>query len=197
MLTEPWVAFAVVVVVVIAIGFAKHCVRGQRAGEAGWLPEKLRDATLAYVERTFRTDEHPHIVARVDRAYRSKQGLITLVELKTRDEARVYEADIIELSAQRLALSTETGEPVAPVAFVVVEWEGRRKSLPVGLMSAGSIKTLVQRREDLLVGQLAPRPPSHLGLCEACVWRASCHPKWQKVRGVALRGLPSGTQPRG
>lgn len=183
--TDPWLGLVVVVVVVTASWVAAHYVRRCRARKAGWLPEELRDATLAFVERTFRTDEHSRIVAWVDRAYRSKDGQITLVELKTRSEVRVYASDIIELSAQRLALSTEPGEPVAPVAFVVVESQGLRTALPAGLMSAAEVKALMQRREDLLTGHLTPLPPSHPGLCRACICRTGCHPASEPVKRLA------------
>jgi CRISPR/Cas system-associated exonuclease Cas4 (RecB family) len=141
----------------------------RRAARAGrWRPEELGEASLAYVERTFRSDGPRPIVARVDRAYRSPRGLITLVELKTRREDRTYPSDIIELSAQRLALLSETGEPVAPIALVVIESDTGRRSRRVKLMSIDEVRNVVQRREDLLNGRLVPRPPAIPGLCAAC-----------------------------
>lgn len=187
---ESWL-----LVMVIAAGavFLWMVVRNawRCAARAGrWLLEELGEASLAYVERTFRSDGPQPIVARVDQAYRSPRGLITLVELKTRREDRVYPSDIIELSAQRLALSSETGEPVAPVALVVVESDGGRRSRRVKLMSTGEVRDLAQRREELLNGLLAPRPPSRPGLCAACAYRARCHPGWQTA-GEGRASTPS------
>lgn len=142
-----------------------------------WPPEELNEAGLTYVERRFRSDGPRSIVARVDQAYRNPHGLITLVELKTRAEDCVYPSDIIELSAQRLALSSETGERVATVAFVVVESEGRRMPWRIKLMSTGEVLALAQRREDLLNGFTAPRATSHPGLCATCAYRARCYPE--------------------
>jgi len=170
-------------------------VRRRRAEAASWLPEEIRRDTLAYVERTFRSEAHPRIVARVDRAYRSRHGLIKLVELKTRRKDRVHPSDIIELSAQRLALAAETGEPVASVAFVAVEYEGRRNWQTVWLMSEGEVAALVRRREEILVGLLAPRPPSRPELCAACAWKDRCDAAYGKVsEGRTLLGSSRRTQ---
>jgi CRISPR/Cas system-associated exonuclease Cas4 (RecB family) len=160
----------------------------RRAKAAAWLPEELMGSSLAYVERTFRSDATLPIVARVDRAYRSRRGLITLVELKTRREDRVHPSDIIELSAQRLALSSETGESVAPLAFVVVESEGRRKPQRIKLMSAREVQALVNRREGLLNGWLVPRPPLGPRMCVTCAFRTRC-PTGQSVeQGNSMPG---------
>ena len=45
---------------------------------------------------------------------------MTLVELKTRKADKVYVSDIIELSAQRFALSIQTGELVNATGYVAV-----------------------------------------------------------------------------
>lgn len=176
MLTEVWIGASTAVIAIAAAWWAMRFTRRRGVEAPAWLPEQLRGDALAYVERTFRTVESPFLVARVDRAYRGKHGLITLVELKTRDEVRVHASDIIELSAQRLALSSETGVRVSTIAFVVVESDGRREALPVRLLAAGEIKALAQRRDDLVAGRNLPRTPSHPGLCAACLWRARCRP---------------------
>ncbi len=153
----------------------------RRFARAVWrLPEKIRRDSLAYVERQFRSDTHPRIVARVDRAYRSRHGLITLVELKTRRKGGVHASDIIQLSAQRLALEAETAEPVAPMAFVAVQSIGGLTWRPVGLMSSVEVMALVQRREAMVTGRLAPRPSSRPELCAACAWKDRCDAAYGK-----------------
>ena len=118
---ELWPSVSIIATGVVLLVVAALRARRRSQHTNSWLPKELGDASLAYVERTFRSGGSRPIVARVDRAYRSPRRVITLVELKTRAEDRVYPSDVIELSAQRLALSAETGEAVAPVAFVVVE----------------------------------------------------------------------------
>lgn len=191
MWTEAWIGVAIAVMAMVVGGWTAMRFTRRRGTETpAWLPEQLRGAALAYVERSFRTVESPFLVARVDRAYRGKNGLITLVELKTRDEVRVHASDIIELSAQRLALSSETGVRVSTIAFVVVESDGRREALPVRLLATGEVQALAQRREDLASGRILPRPPSNSGLCAGCRWRARCRPDLQPElagsRGVSV-----------
>mmetsp|Transcript_76674 Transcript_76674/g.212412 ORF Transcript_76674/g.212412 Transcript_76674/m.212412 type:complete len:193 (+) Transcript_76674:499-1077(+) len=176
-MNESWFVALAVAAGAALLWTLVHLAWRRRVRTSQWQPEELGEAGLAYVERTFRSDGLRSIVARVDRAYRSPQGLITLVELKTRREDRVYLSDIIELSSQRLALSSETGERVASVAFVVVESKGRRRPWRVKLMSTGEVLVLAQRREDLLNGVIAPRGASRPGLCAACAYRARCHPE--------------------
>lgn len=137
---ERWLLVMVIAAVAILLSLAVRSAlrRAHRADR--WIPEELGEASLAYVERTFRSEGPRPVVARVDRAYRSPRGLITLVELKTRGEDRVYASDVIELSAQRLALASETGEGVAPFAFVVVESNSGRTSKRVKLMSTDQVR---------------------------------------------------------
>ena len=171
---ERWLLVMVIAAVAILLSMAVRSAwrRAHRADR--WMPEELGDASLAYVERTFRSEGQRPVVARVDRAYRSPRGLITLVELKTRGEDRVYASDVIELSAQRLALSSETGERVVPFAFVAVESNIGRMSKRVKLMSTDRVRKLVDRRHDLLEGRLVPRAPAHAGLCRKCTHRDRC-----------------------
>ncbi|MDR1425236.1 MAG: hypothetical protein LBI92_11640 [Azoarcus sp.] len=68
----------------------------------GWIPRELRDAELAYAEKLFKAFGPVVLTAKVDRAYRKRDGAIVLVELKTRRRLRSYPSDVIELSAQRV-----------------------------------------------------------------------------------------------
>lgn len=173
--TEAWLRAAVFVIVVGVAWLAARCVQ-HWVCEPGWLPKKLRGSTLAYVERTFRSVELPLLVARVDRAYRNQDRVITLLEFKTRGEVLAYSSDVIELSVQRLALMGETGEVVSTAAWVVVESHGRRKPLRVSLMNTGEIAGLLRRRSDLLAGRRAPRARPGMRGCPNCVWLARCKP---------------------
>src|SRR5574338_1313199 len=84
----------------------------RRAGSG--LPSELRTARMIFAERLFRsTGPVLSITARIDRAYRNAAGELVLLELKTRRVSRVYPSDIIELSAQRVAVMAQTRQPVA------------------------------------------------------------------------------------
>lgn len=173
---ELWLLLASCVACVTAALAAARLVRRHSGKLDQWTPEALKDHTLAYVERSFRSGDDRPVVARVDRAYRGRDGLIDLVELKTRRADRVHLSDIIELSAQRVALEGETGEPVARIAWVVVESAAGRRAHRVRLMSPHAVRDLAQRRDALLAGTESPNYPAASGLCMSCAHRDRCRP---------------------
>ncbi|MDO8778637.1 MAG: hypothetical protein Q7K57_59950, partial [Burkholderiaceae bacterium] len=85
------------------------------------LPQELRGARVIYAERLFRSQSPVVITARVDRVYCNAKGKLVLVELKSREANRTYWSDVIELSAQRFALSGQTGEAMADYAYILTE----------------------------------------------------------------------------
>ena len=124
------------------------------------LPTELRNAHLVYSERLFRSSGSTRITARVDRAYRNAAGALVLVELKTRKRHRIYPSDVIELSAQRVALTAQKGEVVADHAYVLTVRvdDHSGKYHRVSLMTVTDVLALATRREELLAGNVMPRP---------------------------------------
>jgi len=119
---------------------------------------------------------HPvRLLARIDRAY--DNGLaIVLLELKVRRSIRVYQSDIIELSAQRAVLRSSTGREVAPYGFVLLlHPTTRRKSVhKVTLLSAGEVATLAIRRRQLIDGLVSARRPRNSAICSTCEYAKEC-----------------------
>lgn len=176
---ELWLLFSACVVCVAATWAAARVVHRRGAKEDEWMPRELQDHTLAYSEKTFRSGGGDRrVAARVDRAYRGRNGLITLVELKTRRADRVHPSEVIELSAQRVALAGETGEPVARIGWVVVESAARRKAHRVTLMSSRTVWELASRREALLAGTEPASYPATSEVCTSCAYQGRC-----RVRG--------------
>ncbi len=171
---ELWLLVAACGVCAGVVWAAARFVRRRAADADEWMPRELRDHTLAYAERTFKSGGERELVARVDRAYRGRSSQVTLVELKTRRTDRVHLSDIIELSAQRVALEGETGESVARIGWVVVEVEGRRTAHRVTLMRSQAVWNLVSRRDALLAGTESPSYPAASGVCRTCVYRRRC-----------------------
>ncbi len=140
------------------------------------LPAELRAARLVYAERKFRSTGAVTITARVDRVYRSADGVLVLVEMKTRRANRSYESDVIELSAQRVALMRQTGQVVAGHAYVLTQlpagsWSGVHR---VELMTTEEVKALVLRRESLLHSVNEARRTRVAGLCMTCPFSWEC-----------------------
>lgn len=146
------------------------------AAERAWRPRELQDTELVYAEQVFRARRPVPIVAKLDRGYRHRNGLITLVELKTRHVDRVYLSDVIELSAQRFALEAQTKEPVAPHAFVLIQQAGskKKKSHRVELLTHAEVIALAARREAILAGEVSPQYACSGGLCDRCAFKVEC-----------------------
>jgi len=143
------------------------------------MPHELRASRLAYAEKLFRSAGPVSVSARVDRAYRNQAGVVTLVELKTRKVDKVYLSDFIELSAQRHALHSQTGEQVSEHGYVLVQAIERRTRMPhrVKLLTDGQFASLLARRERIFAGTELPNPPYSTALCARCAYFAQCKPR--------------------
>lgn len=140
-------------------------------------PEELSDAKLVHMERLFRVSKPVGMVARLDRAYQMPSGLVVLVEFKSRGINRPFLSDVIQLSVQRMAVEGQTRQAVASHGYVVVRAPGKHASQTahrVELMSDEQVLIVVQRREDILAGRVAPRYPESRKMCRACAFRSQC-----------------------
>ena len=159
----------------------------RKNGANDWMPPELRASRLAYAEQLFRSAWPVSVSARVDRAHLDHAGVVTLVELKTRKAERVYPSDIIELSAQRYALQSQTGERVSEHGYVLVRVAGRTPGNVhrVRLLTGKELSSMVVRREHLLVGAQIPNPPRSVGVCVGCPYASeyrAAYPDTPRVR---------------
>ena len=167
-------------VVCIAIAGLWRLQRRRRS-DADWLPADMRQAPLVFAERKFRS-ARPGLVAKVDRAYR-RDGQLLLVELKTRRRHRIHDSDIIELSAQKVAVEGETGQCVAGDAFVLTDVQsGPRVSHRVRLLDRDAVQAIILRREAIVSGRERPNYARDQGICRDCGFRKECDPPWPKRR---------------
>lgn len=165
-----------VVALVLLLALAWQA-RSRGVRERASRPRALAHAELVYMETLFRIREPLRLVAKVDRVYRLPGGRLVLVELKTRRQDRPYLTDIIQLSAQKLALEVQTGEVVEPYAFVTVlppnqrrHWQSHR----VTLLDAGQLLALARRREAILARRIGPTYAASEGACVDCAFRSRC-----------------------
>lgn len=173
-----WFALAVAAACIAA--FALHRLRaaGASRAELASQPDELAGAALQYMEKQFRIRKPIALVARIDRAYRAAaDGTIVLVELKTRWKNRAYATDVIQLSAQKMAVEGQTGLRVAEHAFVTVQRPTKgatHRSHKVQLMSPSEIVALYRRREDIIAGRISPRYARSARACKGCAFRSRC-----------------------
>ncbi|MES2356566.1 MAG: hypothetical protein V4568_19635 [Pseudomonadota bacterium] len=172
----PIAAFILVVICRLLFGFIKRA--RARQAENAWLPSELRSAKLVFAERTFRTWKPFPLVARIDRGY-LLNGKIVLTELKTRNITQAYLSDIVELSAQKLAMEQETNFRVSETAYVLTENPNtlRRHAHKVHLLSSASLIAMATRRQGIMKGEIEPCFAKSKGLCGQCVYRDQCRPE--------------------
>ncbi len=172
MAIEHWLGLALAALALLAL--AAWRLRPHHG--ATHLPIELRRAELVYAEQQFRAVGSVVLPAKVDRAYRRRDGVFVLLELKTRARAKVYLSDVIELSAQRIALAAETRSPVAEHGYVLIQGpDGRQLACRrVKLLSDGAVLELARRRSRLLTGEAAPRANGAPHLCRSCTQRERC-----------------------
>jgi hypothetical protein len=178
-------------ILAVALLVSWRLLQRQHARVSEWRdrPAELRDADLICVEAQFRSKSRWPIVARVDRAYRLPNGLVVLVELKTRSTAAVRASDVIQLSAQRVSLEDEMRVQVSDQAFVV--FPGRHSAPPtaraVRLMSREQVEAIGARRRRLIDGLDRPRWPDSERVCNGCGQRATCGAAGERLAGSARR----------
>lgn len=149
-----------------------------RQREAAWLPTQLRDAELLYAEpKAMKIDSPVKAIAKVDRAYRIGDTVV-LVELKTRNRHRAYEADVVELSVQRLVIEGHGAGAVADIAYVLTQHPatGHRQRHTVRLLSRERTVALIQRYQSIRDGSDPGEPTQDLSRCARCVHQRRCRP---------------------
>ncbi len=167
-----WIGFLALAALLLARRLVDPVV-----AECASRPRALASAELAYAEQLFRIEHPSRLVAKPDRAYRLHGGSLVLVELKTRWRDRPYDTDIIQLSAQKLAIEMQTGQIVEPYAFVSVlrptGWRTLRHHR-VALLDADAVVELHRRREEILAGRAMPRYARSPKVCDRCAHRSRC-----------------------
>lgn len=146
--------------------------------EQAWLPEELKTARLEFAERTFYTRWPFRLYAKIDRAYRTQDGSLVLTELKRRFRRQAYPSDVVELSAQKLAIERGARYRVAAKGFVVVEHPGTGERTPIAvtLLPEAEIVALGRRHRLLVDAIVAPDKLNDARLCRSCAYVDRCRP---------------------
>lgn len=139
-----------------------------------WLPPELAAGKVAQVERNLFINAPFPVVGRPDQVYRLADELHVPLENKNRDDHRVYETDIAQLSLQAWLLRLN-GLETAPFGFVVINSRKTRKrqAIRVELRDDAFCERLVARYLDIIERRAKPRK-SRGRKCNTCGHRAEC-----------------------
>lgn len=185
-----------IVLFALAIGVAVWTLLVWRGFTQVWLPEELKAASLVLVEKNIVIDmSFPAIgrrldqlgrgcdelgrsfgmVGRPDQVYRLANGDHVPLENKNRDDHRVYDTDIAQLSLQAWLLR-QTGKPTASFGYVVINSRRtrQRKSIRVDLYADAVCVRIIQRYLDVTEGRAVAKK-NRGGKCKSCGHRPECH----------------------
>ena len=178
MMHALWWAGAVAAILVVGLWFGTRKARLRRTEQA-WLPVELQQASIEFAERYFYTKRPVRLIAKVDRVYKDERATHFVTELKRRVKAEVYLSDVVELSAQKLAIERGGHRAVAETGFVVIEHRvtQERTPIPVQLLREHEIIALARRYERLVDGGAMPDKANVAGLCRSCAYADRCRPE--------------------
>jgi CRISPR/Cas system-associated exonuclease Cas4 (RecB family) len=167
---------AAILVMCLWVGTRKAQIRRT---EQAWLPEELRHARIEFAERHFYAKRPVRLIAKVDRVYKDERGTLFVTELKRRVKTQAYLSDVVELSAQKLAIERGGRRAVAEIGFVVIEHPVTQKRTPirVRLLREHEIVPLAQRYVRLVDGGAIPDKANVAGLCRSCAYADRCRPE--------------------
>jgi hypothetical protein len=115
------------------------------------------------------------MTVRIDRAYRSRDQKLTLVEFKLRSAVRTQLSDVVELSVQRYVMN-KAGHQVRRRAYVVVLLADGRcsRALPVELEDGQEVERRAARLLALRQRRVLPAGTTHPAVCRSCGHRDVC-----------------------
>ena len=159
----------------LAIAVAVWMLIVWRGFTQDWLPDELKTARVALVEKNLRIDGPFPVVGRPDRVYRLATGEHIPVENKNRDLDRVFETDLAQLSLQAWLLRHK-GFKTAGHGYVAINNRRTRQRTAhrVELLDDSACVRIINRYLDVTEGRAQPRK-SRGKKCNSCGHRIACH----------------------
>ncbi|MCW5322886.1 hypothetical protein D5039_17545 [Verminephrobacter aporrectodeae subsp. tuberculatae] len=162
----------------MAIPLAAWIFMVWRGFTQNWLPDELKAGKIVLVEKNLLAN-YPctgdSLVGRPDQVCRLPSGLHVPLENKNRDDHRVFDTDIAQLSLQGWLLR-RNGMHTAPFGYVAINNRktGKRHAIRVDLRDDAYCEGLMGRYLDLIELRTMPRK-SRGRKCNTCGHRAACH----------------------
>lgn len=188
------IATALVVVVYAALTRNKSSGDGKQAGdgsqapstttaqiqyessERSSMPAELASARLVVSEQTFRRRGRRPFFAKIDQGFKTVDGRLVLVETKNHHQVTV--SDLIQLSAQAIAIASEVGSKygrIADYGFIRLQaLNGPPAYHAYKLYPEHVLDQLVDRYHLLKEQRVSPLARPIQSRCARCVFRRQC-----------------------
>lgn len=121
---SAWVAFIVASMLICVVVVVAHFWRDNKTeGVRRWfsdehMPLILRQSTLFMSEAEISMTQPVALRGRVDQVFMSKNGLLILLDTKTRSHHRVYGTDVWQLAVYAAILDVTVRHPLSSYGFV-------------------------------------------------------------------------------
>jgi len=171
------VTIAIAVLLLAAAWYVWY--RTKVTGKAQWeaqeqRPQILRQSKLRFSEQRMRCNRPVPLSGRIDQAYELPDHSLVLVDTKTRQWAKVYFSDTIQLSVYAVILRAQ-GWTVQPTAYVRHVWNGRVQYLRVSLLPTEAIVEMYHHRGRLFNNPGMASLARYPALCRTCGQREAGH----------------------
>lgn len=166
---------AATVTALLALGVLAALVLLYRSQAA--LPRPLHGASLYMNEQRLKIDAPVALSGRVDQVWQARDGMLVVTDTKTRRTARVYDSDVVQLSAYAYMLRHSQDMPVHRTAYVRTPARWGSRFTPVELLPDEAIEAFHARYHAVSHGLTDPRCNAGEALCNHCGHRPRC-PRW-------------------
>lgn len=165
------------------------------------MPREIAQGRLVTSEKTYRRRGPRALVAKVDQGFRTPAGLFVLVETKNR--MWVTAGDLVQLSAQAVAVRSHVGDRygrVADYGYLRLQLAGGPPTyLRYQLYPEAVIDRLVDRYHALRQRRDYPVARPHPSRCGGCAFRAPCTAARASAKAASRPNVDAGerenTQP--
>lgn len=141
--------------------------------ERARMPREIAEGQLVISEKTFYFRGGRPFAAKTDQGFLTPEGWLVLVDSKTR--YGVSPSDIVQISAQALAVAQTGRWRVAPWAYVRLAPLGAKPYYQrVNLLAEAQIMQLWERWRALHAGTARPVTRPHVRTCRSCALKARC-----------------------
>lgn len=142
------------------------------------VPGRLKGAKIWAKELYVKTSRPDEMQCRLDEAWQLPEtDEIVLSETKTRRQARVFDSDILQLSAQRVVLMNARPDlTVSKKGYVrVLTKENGNSYVPVNLVDEESVARAAELYRALQAGENVGERCKNRALCTKCAYKEPCN----------------------
>ncbi len=128
-------------------------------------------------EEFYRTSAPVPLKGAPDLVMQRSDGVLVVVDIKTRARPVAYASDIMQMSVYCVLLMRCTGRPVAEYGYALVQSCGESKYIRANLLGEAAIVSLYHRYVAVRDGFFMSAKANSRPLCLSCAYATECGPQ--------------------